>query len=250
MSNELELVEDRQERALPAIQVTHSAELTVYENMLMNAASVGNIDLVERLIALRERDDANTARKAFNAAKAAFKTEAIIVTKDKFNTQYRSNYTSLGNLVNTVAPFLSKHGLSADWNILQKGSEITVTCILSHAMGHSESVPFTVPPDSESGKKNPIQAIKSSVTYAKAVTFESVCGMASTDANMDDDGTASAEAEPEKVHAKEKIVGPRFDGALRAIREGKYTPLQMRDYYELTPDQETALSDLEKELAK
>jgi ABC-type amino acid transport substrate-binding protein len=110
-------------------------------------------------------------------------------------------------------------------------------------------VAFSVPPD-KAGAKNDIQAIKSSVTYAKAVTYESVCGMAASDANVDDDANGAATKTPAKAQPKEKIVGPRFDQALAAIRAGKYDAIAMRDYYQLTPDQDAALSDLEKEMAR
>jgi len=43
------------------------------------------------------------------------------------------------------------------------------------------------PPD-DSGKKNPLQQIKSTVTYLKISTLEAACGLASTDASADDDG--------------------------------------------------------------
>lgn len=239
MENQLQLVDDQRGAALPVAQPQQQVAINPYDGMLIEAVRGGNIDIIERLMALKERDDANTARKAFTAAKAAFKGEAIIVTKDKFNTQYKSNYSSLGNLVNTVSPFLSKHGLSADWNIEQTGAAITVTCILSHALGHSESVSFTVPPDS-AGAKNPIQAIKSSVTYAKAVTYESVCGMASSDANHDDDGNGAAD-KPEPTRALPVMSAAKFSKAIESVRSGSYTPGEIEKYYVLTSDQKLAL---------
>jgi hypothetical protein len=46
-------------------------------------------------------------------------------------------------------------------------------------------------PADTSGAKNVIQQIKSTITYLKAVTFESICGLASTDATVDDDGNSA-----------------------------------------------------------
>lgn len=249
MNNEMQLIDDSKEPLPVAQNSAPQQALSSYDNMLMIAVQSGNIDTIERMMALKERHEANEARKAFTAAKSAFKGEAVVVVKDKFNSQYKSMYSSLGNLVTTVNPYLSKHGLSADWDIKQSGASITVTAILSHSMGHSERVEFTVPVD-KAGAKNDIQAIKSSVTYAKAVTYESVCGMASTDANVDDDGKGSSQPKQEKPAAKEKLVGPRFDQALAAVRAGKYNAAEMRGYYDLTPDQDAALRDVEKETAK
>lgn len=52
----------------------------------------------------------------------------------------------------------------------------------------------------------------------------------------------------DKSPTKEVLDGAGFSDALQAIREGNYDPVSMRGFYALTPDQETALSDLEKEL--
>jgi hypothetical protein len=148
-----------------------------------------DVQKLQALLAVKREFEADEARKAFVAAKADFKAEDIVIGKDKANTQYDSRYTSLGNLVNTVRPFLSKHGLTADWDQTQTDG-LVVTCRLSHKLGHSESSSFKVPPDT-SGAKNPIQQIKSAITYARAVTFEAVCGLAATDANNDDDGNGA-----------------------------------------------------------
>ncbi len=176
----------------PAIRPTQSLQvsaqpLTLLERAMERGAS---LEQMRELMALQERHEANEARKAFLKAEAAFKAENVVIVRDRENKQYNSQYTSLGNLVNTVTPFLSKHGLSASWDQTQDGPLITVICTLSHGLGHSKSTQFTVPPDT-AGAKNPIQQIKSAITYAKAVTFESVCGLASTDANHDDDGSAA-----------------------------------------------------------
>jgi hypothetical protein len=172
--------------ALPAQTVT---PMTLIERASAQGAS---IEQMAQLFELKMRVEADEARKAFNEAMTAFKGHAIRVTKDKVNVQYGSRYTTLGNLIQTVTPYLSQHGMSASWNIDQN-TGIKVTCTIRHALGHSESVSMTCPPD-VSGAKNPIQQIKSSITYAKACTFESACGLASTDANLDDDGNGASEA--------------------------------------------------------
>ena len=158
--------------------------------LLEIATSQGaDLEKLKQLMDLQERWERNEARKAFVEAMSAFKSHAIQVVKDKTNSQYGSKYVSLGNLVNTVTPFLSQHGLSVRWDISQTNG-IEVSCIVTHVQGHSESVSITFPPD-KSGSKNPIQEIKSAITYAKACTFESITGMASTDANVDDDGNGA-----------------------------------------------------------
>ena len=152
-----------------------------------------DLDKLEKLLSIQKDWEANEAKKAFVRAMTAFKVEAPKVTKDKNNKQYNSKYTSLSNLVNTVNPVLSKHGLSSSWDIEQNGI-IKVTCRITHELGHSETASASAPAD-VSGAKNAIQQIKSTITYLKAVTFESICGLASTDANLDDDGRAASGVE-------------------------------------------------------
>ena len=163
-------------------------ELTTPEQVAELIKSGASLDSLKQYMDLKERYEANEARKAFVEAKSRFFAENIIVSKDKENKQYGSRYTTLGNLVNTVRPFLGKHEFDARWEV-EQGEEIKVTCVLTHRMGHSERVWMKVKPDT-SGAKNSIQQIKSAITYARNLTFEAVCGLASTDenVNLDDDG--------------------------------------------------------------
>ena len=158
--------------------------------MLAEAVHRGmDVATIKDLMQLQKEWEANEARKAYAVALAAFKENPPTVYKDKDNVQYGSKYASIGNLVNTVNVGLSAQGLSAHWDIDQSAG-IKVTCILTHRAGHSEKVSMSGPAD-DSGKKNPLQQIKSTVTYLKIATFEAVAGIASADANQDDDGNGA-----------------------------------------------------------
>lgn len=178
MTNEIETKNDKEKSVVPIDKTPQD---------IISLALSSNADLVqvEKLLELKAVWEAQEAKKAYVEAMSRFKQDPPVVSKDKSNKQYNSKYTSLGNLVNTVNPKLSEHGLSASWDIEQNGI-IKVTCKLTHKLGHSESASASAPVDT-SGSKNAIQQIKSTITYLKAVTFESICGLASTDANFDDD---------------------------------------------------------------
>ena len=152
-------------------------------------AAGSDLDKLDKLLTLQERWEAGQAKKAYNKAMAKFKEYPPVIIKDKVNSQYGSKYSSLENLVNTINPVLSLHGLSASWDIKQNG-EITVLCKITHELGHSEVVTASAPSD-KSGAKNVIQQIKSTVTYLKIVTLESICGLASSDGNVSDDGNSA-----------------------------------------------------------
>lgn len=152
-----------------------------------------SLDYVRELMQLEREWKADRAKEAFFAALAEFKKVPVNVTKDKENKQYKSFYTSLGNMVNTVNAAMAPFGLNANWEIEQNGEDIRVTCVLSHTLGHSIRVGLSAPPD-ESGNKNDLQKIKSTITYLEGATFQAVTGVVSNDKNLnpDDDGNDAA----------------------------------------------------------
>ncbi len=159
---------------------------------VMKMAMSNNLDLdkVEKMLEIQAKWEAMEAKKAFVQAMTDFKRSPPIIERDMTNTQYSSKYSSIGNLVNTALPYMSNCGLSHKWTTTQEDGTITVTCTVTHEKGHSESTTMSGPPDI-SGKKNPLQQIKSTKTYLKVCTFEDVMGLASSGANLDDDGNGS-----------------------------------------------------------
>lgn len=246
MENELTLADRQNGGALPVPHQERQGQLAMspQDRMLSDAISTGNMEIIERMLAVKERIEAAEALRAYTAAKAAFAAEGITVIRDKFNRQYGSQYSSLGNLVATAGPYLGKHSLAADWKIKQESGSITVTCILTHAMGHKEEVSFTVPPDT-GGAKNAIQAIKSAVTYAKSATYESVCGIASTDANYDDDGHDGGAKAP-AAQTLPALGKNGFDKACTSIERGEWTVDDIKRSYNLTDEQETKLRAIKR----
>lgn len=162
-----------------------------YDRVIEMAIESTDLEKIEKFMDLKERHENNEARKAYHLAMSEFKKEPILIGKDKKNTQYGSMYTTIGNLVNSVAPSLGKYGLSHKWDVDQaQDGTVKVTCVATHSLGHSDSVSMFAPPD-KSGSKNAIQQIKSTRTYLQAATFESLFGLASSDANINDDGNGS-----------------------------------------------------------
>lgn len=166
-----------------------SAEITPTQLIQIAVQQGHDLEKVEKLMDLERRWKDDLAREAYYLALTEFKKQELTVTKDKLNLQYDSMYTSIGNLVNTVSAVMAPFGLNANWEINQEKA-ITVTCILSHTLGHSERVSMSGPPD-ETGKKNQLQQIKSTITYLKSVTFQAVTGVVSQDSFADDDGNSA-----------------------------------------------------------
>lgn len=189
---DVELVVDKSLQPHKSQQVVLSQPDKLIEMAITQGADMAQL---EKLLDLKERYDKEEARKAFTAALAKFKNEDVFIVKDKRvsftnNDSTETSYThaSLGNIVKTAVPYLSKHGLSHRWDMNQGDGGVTVTCILTHEDGHSESTKLFSAPDT-SGKKNPIQQIASAVTYLERYTFLAITGLAVEE--QDDDGAAA-----------------------------------------------------------
>ena len=164
-----------------------------------------NLDQLKQLLDIQKEWEANEARKSFNQAMAAFKSNPPKINKDK-KVKYGGgdkavgySHASLGNVTQKIGAELSKHGLSASWITKQNGT-ISVTCRITHKMGHSEETTLSAAADT-SGAKNSIQAIGSTITYLERYTLLALCGLATFD--QDDDGAiVGAEFISEKQFSK------------------------------------------------
>lgn len=163
--------------------------------MLGHAVQQGMpIETLRELMQLKKEWEADEARKAFVAAMAAFKANPPEIVKDKHvsfttnkgTTQY--DHATLGSLCASIIKGLAAHGISHRWETAQQENRIKVTCVLTHAQGHSESVSLHSAAD-DSGGKNSIQAIGSAVTYLQRYTLLAATGLAALD--QDDDGEAT-----------------------------------------------------------
>jgi hypothetical protein len=173
---------------------------------------------LSKLMDLQERWEAGQARKAYVVAMAAFKQEAPAVLKKSDKVDFTSakgrtayNYANLGSIVQEISAILGKHQLSASWSTDQKGPDVTVTCNITHVAGHRESVTLTGPID-ESGNKNRIQAVGSTVTYLQRYTLLAALGLATGE---DDDGRQGAEPGKPPVsqpQAKSATASTQVDG--------------------------------------
>ena len=202
-----------------AIAVAKSHDVAVHDtganalmSMIERAVSDPTFDVakMEALLAVKERWEREEARKAFVAALAAFKANPPLVLKSKKvefkETKYK--HATLSDASSIIGASLSQHGISHRWNVNQKEGKIAVTCILTHVLGHSESVTMECAPD-QSGSKNAIQSIGSATTYLQRYTLFAASGVASTEA--DDDGKASGKApksEPIPGPKESKTAGP------------------------------------------
>jgi len=168
-----------------------------------------DLDRVERFLALKREYEADEARKEYVAAMARFKAKPLTIEKDKhvkFTTQKgvtEYDHATIGNVVKVICAGLGAEGFSHRWDTKQDAGKITVTCIITHARGHAESTTLVASPD-DSGGKNGIQSIASTITYLQRYTLLAATGLATSD-QEDYDG-AKTEKTPEELEAEAKAA--------------------------------------------
>jgi hypothetical protein len=164
---------------------------TPHDLLAMAVQSGANMETLERLMDLQDRWDAKKAKNAFTEAMAEFKKNPPEILKRKLvsfetrggdKTEYR--HAEIGDVCNAVVSTLGAAGFSHNWQIKQE-TVVEVTCVVTHRLGHSESVTLKAGADA-SGGKNAIQAIASTVTYLERYTLLAAVGLATN--SMDDDG--------------------------------------------------------------
>ena len=200
-SQEVVLADDKMLPTLSPLQLVAMA--------IQNGSSV---EQLEKLMALQERHEANEARKAYTVAMNNFKADAPTIVKNKtvaFN-DVKYKHAGLNQVSAIIGEALAKHQLSHRWSTEQNGIDIKVTCIITHSLGHSESVSLTGSPD-VSGKKNSIQAVGSTVTYLQRYTLLAAAGIAVGD---DDDGNGAG-------HKSDCLAQDELDAILQGIEACK-----------------------------
>lgn len=149
---------------------------------------------LRELLVVKKEWEADEARKAYVQAMARFKSHAPKIAKNKdvaHNGKFMYRHATLDNASGVIGEALAGVDISHKWETEQlEGGIIRVTCVLTHALGHTERTPLQASPDT-SGAKNAIQAIGSTVTYLQRYTLLAATGMAVADSDDDARGGKS-----------------------------------------------------------
>jgi len=211
------------------------ASVTPVDLLRIAVSQDADIDKLKQLMDLQERWEANEARKAFVSAMNEFKKNPPAITKNKDvafgNTKY--SHATLDHVCDAVTKGLSEHGISHRWKVDQSTEWITVTCVLTHALGHSEETMLKGVADS-SGSKNSIQAIGSTVTYLQRYTLLAATGLAA--GGSDNDGRDTNQSTPKRIPAEkvseqcEWIANAKDSGELEKLYKNAYREaMQLND---------------------
>ena len=103
-----------------------------------------SVERVNQAFDFYQRVNSDAARKAFEAAMAAakseippiFKNRSVDFTTAKGRTNYR--HEDMSQIARTVDPILAKHGLSYRFRTKADATKVEITCIIAHRDGHYE----------------------------------------------------------------------------------------------------------------
>jgi hypothetical protein len=201
----------------PAVSSPSPTPMGLIE-LAMQQGSAIDLDRMERLMQMQERWDKEVARKAFLAAMAEFRANAPELRKDskvdftssKGRTNY--NYADLEEVSIPIGRVMGPLGLSFRWDVKTEGQKIIVTTILQHRDGHSEQLVMPPALPDDSGNKNSIQAVGSTVTYLERYGLLAITGMAVK--GEDTDG---------RVPKAPDMPKDAYEDHLKAIAEAKDT---------------------------
>jgi hypothetical protein len=180
-------------KTLPVEQISNIQAIQTPDTFIQQAIEKGSdVAVLSGLYDLKQRYDADLAKKAFHEAMANFQSirpELVKTSKVDFNqTHYK--FCGLSEIEKQIKEPLTTCGLSFRFENVREEQETGLSCIVTHILGHSERTTLFAPVDN-SGAKNTIQAIGSRNTYLQRYTL--VSALALTSADEDDDGVSSGD---------------------------------------------------------
>lgn len=164
--------------------------------LMVEAIRTGNVEVMERVMAIRRELKAEHAKEAFFDAFASFQAECPVIKKTKW---VKSNsgtplyaYAPLDSIVKQVGDLISKHGFSytikakmeppSDYDPFGR---VLAACRVQHIAGHTEESYFSVGIKEGTQFTNSAQQAGTSLTYAKRYAFCAAFGIVTEDDDTD-----------------------------------------------------------------
>ena len=152
----------------------------------------GGVDALAKLVDLYDRVRKQNAELAFSTAFAEFQMNCPAIErtsqaniKTGAGTDFSYTYADLEEIIETVRPHLSAHGLSFSFDSNTDKDSLTCFCTLRHSEGHSIRAQFSLPTASSSPSMSEQQKVAGAMTLAKRQVLISVLGLSLTDPDPD-----------------------------------------------------------------
>jgi hypothetical protein len=141
----------------------------------------------------------------FAEAMAAAQGEMENAKKNATNPHFRSNYADLAEVLNTVRPVLSRHGISITQFPSYGDGLVHVETIIAHKSGEWMSEKCSAP-----AQKQDPQGVGSAISYLRRYSLAAVCGLA----QEDDDAQAAVKPKTKPVAVQHEPPKKQTDAPL------------------------------------
>lgn len=182
--------------------------------------------------------------KELATALAKAQAEIENASKNSANPHFRSKYADLAEVLNTVRPVFSKHGISVIQAPSYESGIASVETMLTHASGEWMSNTCSAPVS-----KQDAQGVGSAITYLRRYSLAAFAGIAQEDddANSAVGHRPASRPAPVEAPAGKPVIGAEmFAQALLAVESGKRTAAMIEGKYALTAEQSNQLSEAER----
>lgn len=185
--------------------VSQPSIIQILSAAVQGGVTAENVAVVEKLLAIREREQAAEAQRDFarDFARLQASTEPVKATKSVANNDGtpRFRYAPYEEIMAEVRPLLTDNGFSVmfDTRVVDDGKRVVVTCKLIHQSGHISEGQFSArigkgPPGSSEA-----QGDGAAASYARRVALCNMLNIVTEDVNSDargsDEAITAAEAE-------------------------------------------------------
>ena len=156
--------------------------------LMMKVIDTGNVEALERFIALREREESRQASLEFDRHFAEMQAEFVPVIKSKEATDSDDKkmyaFAPIEVLQKEYGPIIARHGFSYRWKeeAIETGKKCTLI-ISGH--GSSRENSFDVPMIQGTKRMNPVQVAGAMSTYGRRYSFISGFGVIIEDEDAD-----------------------------------------------------------------
>lgn len=186
--------------------VAPASESAAIFQIIERAARDPNVDLdkMERLMAMRERELNRHAEQAFNEAMKAAQAEMRAISADATNTQTRSKYATYAKLDAALRPIYTKHGFSVsfDEDDSPKPDHIRCLAYVAHEAGHTRTYRKDMPADGKGAKGGDVMtkthATGAASSYGQRYLMRSIWNVA---VGEDDTDGNAVDAPAETINA-------------------------------------------------
>lgn len=233
---------------------THESQLVTMGGQLSPAdliravidkgVTLESVGVVERLVALAERQEARGAEKQFAAAFVALQSEmpniqASRAVPNKDNS-IRYKFAPFEDIMEAVKPLLRKHGFTVSFSMSFADGRVIQACMLQHTGGHSRTNQFMArighgPPGSSEA-----QGDGAASTYAKRFAL---CDALNITIEHDSDGADARNegapiAEDKAIYLRElcKEVGANVEKFLKYAGAATFETIGSARYEELVAE--------------